>query len=264
MPGRMLRNVLGAAILLPVPLLAQEATLTCDRHGDGEEARYCEMRDVTLAAHGPIAIDAGPNGAIRVHGWDRNEIRLFARVETHARSDDRAEEIAHDVEVVTNDGIHATGPRADRREWWSVSFEAFVPARSDLNLETTNGSIRIADVAGRIQFEVVNGSVQLARLGGDVSGHSTNGSIGLTLAGTEWSGTGLDVRTTNGSVRIAVPEGFSAHVETGTTNGHLRLDFPVTVQGNLNRQLAFDLGRGGKPIRVRTTNGSVVLARPEG
>lgn len=44
---------------------------------------------------------------------------------------------------------------------------------------------------------------------------------------------------------------------TETRNGQIRLGFPVTVQGRLDRNLNVDLGSGGPPIRVRTTNGGV-------
>jgi hypothetical protein len=60
-----------------------------------------------------------------------------------------------------------------------------------------------------------------------------------------------------------VPTGYSAHLETGTTNGSLRFDFPITVQGQLNRRLSVDLGDGGPTIRVVTTNGGVTIKRPE-
>ena len=37
---------------------------------------------------------------------------------------------------------------------------------------------------------------------------------------------------------MSVPENYSAHLETGTVNGHLSIDFPVTVQGRISRELA--------------------------
>jgi DUF4097 and DUF4098 domain-containing protein YvlB len=83
----------------------------------------------------------------------------------------------------------------------------------------------------------------------------------VRLAGTEWSGDGLDAQTTNGGVTLAVPEGYNAHLEASTVNGGMNIDFPITVQGNLRRRLSVDLGRGGKPIQVETTNGGVVVRR---
>ena len=83
----------------------------------------------------------------------------------------------------------------------------------------------------------------------------------MRLAGTEWSGEGLDAQTTNGGVTLAVPAGYNAHLEASTVNGGMQIEFPVTVQGDIRRRLSVDLGRGGRPIQVGTTNGGVVVRR---
>jgi hypothetical protein len=71
---------------------------------------------------------------------------------------------------------------------------------------------------------------------------------------------GLDVETHNGGIRLTLPRGFSAELETGTTNGGFNIDFPVTVQGNLNgRHLTTTLGAGGPKVRAITTNGGVTI-----
>jgi hypothetical protein len=255
---------IGALFLLPAVALAQTTTLTCDdRDWDDEGEQVCEIRDFTLpAGRSPIVIDGGPNGGVRVHGWDGAEIRLFARVQAHARSEDRARDIAGSVTVATAGTIEGRGPDTGRREWWSVTFEAFVPRRSDLDLETVNGGIRIEGVHGRIRFDATNGGVTLAGLSGDVLGRTTNGGIRLTLDGDRWDGVGADVQATNGGIVVMVPEGYSARLETGTTNGGLEIEFPVTVQGRLNRRVELTLGDGGAPIRAVTTNGGVVIRRP--
>jgi len=253
---------LGALLLVPTLTLAQTTTLTCDDRDWDDGERACEIRDFTIdAGRSPITIDGGQNGGIRVHGWDGSTIRVFAMVRAHGRSVEDAREIADDVTIETSGTITARGPHTGRREWWSVTIEAFVPRRSDLDLETRNGGIRIDDVHGRIRFDATNGGVHLAGLGGDVQGRTTNGGIRLSLEGDMWDGAGADVETTNGGVVLTVPEGYSARLETGTRNGGLDIDFPVTVQGRLNRRLEMTLGNGGAPIRAVTTNGGVSIRR---
>jgi hypothetical protein len=44
-------------------------------------------------------------------------------------------------------------------------------------------------------------------------------------------------------------------------NGHINVDFPVTVQGALDRQLSVTLGSGGPLVRAVTTNGGVSIKR---
>ena len=224
---------------------------------------HCEMREQTLAqTGGVISVDGRQNGGISIKGWDQNQILVRARIQTGAISGSEAEELAKQVRIETGGAkIFASGPDNRRDFHWDVSYEVFVPRRADLSLEAHNGGIAIADVNGRIDFTALNGGVVLRRVGGSVHGGTTNGGIVVELAGDRWDGETLDVRTTNGGIVISVPENYSAHLETGTVNGGLSIDFPVTVQGKISRELAVNLGSGGPTVRAMTTNGGVRIRR---
>ncbi len=223
---------------------------------------YCEVREETLAAgREMIAVDGSPNGGITITGWDRDEILVQARVTAHARSEDEAEDLATQVEIDYGNTIQADGPHRMRRSHWSVSYRIFAPRESNLRLETTNGGIHISEINGDIDFETTNGGVDLYALSGDVRGRTTNGGVHVELVGESWDGRGMDVRTTNGGIHITVPDGYSAHLETGTVNGGMRVDFPIIIQGRFGRTLSTDLGNGGQTIRATTTNGGVEIRR---
>ena len=59
---------------------------------------------------------------------------------------------------------------------------------------------------------------------------------------------------------------YNAELETGTVNGPMSIDFPMTVtlQGRIGRSLTTTLGSGGPPVRVTTQNGPLTVRRPEG
>ncbi len=204
------------------------------------------------------------NGGISVKGWDRSEIRIVAKVETTANTMKRAEAIAEAVDIHTKGVIETSEPsKLGKRESISVSYRIYVPTQANLKLTTHNGGISIREVSGDIQFAALNGGVSLERLAGDVKGKTTNGGLKVVLDGNEWNGSGLDVATTNGGVTVKVPEGYNAEFETGTVNGRVNLDFPMTVSGRINRNIRTTLGDGGAPIRVRTTNGGVSIRRAD-
>ncbi len=233
-----------------------------DDRGDRDRERYCEVRELTLAAdRQPITVDATPNGGVSVEGWDRGEILLRAKVQAQARTESAARDMVREVTLRTERAIQADGPRTGRQEWWSVSYQLFVPRRSNLDLRSMNGGISIEGVEGAIEFRTTNGGIKLVDLKGDVRGSTTNGGVHIALTGDEWQGAGLDVRTTNGGVKIDVPANYSARLESGTVNGSLRIDFPITVQGRVGRRIEAELGGGGKLIRAVTTNGSVAIRR---
>ena len=77
-----------------------------------------------------------------------------------------------------------------------------------------------------------------------------------------WDGRGMDVETTNGGLTMYVPDGYNARLETGTVNGGIDLDFPITIQGRMTRRnITTELGDGGPLIRAPTTNGGVRIRR---
>ena len=266
------RSVLIAALVAStgIAVLAQkdkvrEKSLTCreDSWSNDRLVNNCEMREQTLAlSGGTISIDGKPNGGVSVKGWDQNQVLVRARVQAAAPTAGEAEALGRQVRVETSGSkIFASGPEVRRDYQWNVSYEVFVPRRADVSVETTNGGIAFADVNGRIDFTAMNGGVVLKRVGGTVRGSTMNGGLVIELAGDRWDGDSLDVSTTNGGVILSVPENYSANLQTGTVNGSVSVDFPITVQGRINKQIAVNLGSGGPMVKAMTTNGGVHLKR---
>lgn len=260
-------SLLAASLLVAAPASGQAQWQVgdqgwCDDY-DGDNERYCEVRVTTLPATGALDIDGGPNGGIAVEAWDGGHVEVEARVTANARSQERADEIAAAIELIAEDGrVSSDGPRNLRREGWAVSYRLRIPRATDVRLRTTNGGIDVRGVSGDIDFRTTNGGVRLVGLAGDVRGRTTNGGLRVELVGDSWDGGGMDVETTNGRVTMTIPDGYSAELEVGTTNGGIDIDFPVTIQGRLGRrQLRTTLGDGGRLIRAVTTNGGVRVVR---
>jgi DUF4097 and DUF4098 domain-containing protein YvlB len=255
-------RIIALTILVALPALAQEKTLNCENHNNRERITHCEIREQPAAYSGRLSVDAGVNGGVSVKGWDNAGVLVRAKVETSAADEATAAAIASQVRVDVSAGqVSASGPWRSREESWSVSYEIFVPRHAGLNLKANNGGINISDVQGNIQFQTKNGGVNLKRLAGDVEGSTMNGGLNIELAGARWDGAKLDARTTNGGVNLKMPENYSAHLETATVNGHLSMDLPVTMRGEIGKRLATDIGSGGATIHVETTNGDVNVKR---
>ena len=271
------RSVLIAAVaaLMSLSVLAQQkgGTLACRDDNNWYNDKLvgnCEVREQTLAPTGAVAIDGRQNGGIAVKGWDQNQVLVRARVQTGAPTAQEAADLAKQIRIETSGAkIYASGPEHKQNYHWDVSYEVFVPRRSDLSLETHNGGISIAGVNGKIDFNALNGGVVLKKVGGAVKGSTTNGGLVVELSGDRWDGEALDVTTTNGGVVMSIPENYSAKLETGTTNGGLSIDFPMPGQqdqtqdrrGRQSKQLAVNLGSGGPLVRAITTNGGVRIKR---
>lgn len=237
----------------------------CRRNNDGDDERFCETRTSTLPAVKNLSVDGRQNGGIVVHGWDKNQIQVTAVVEARGESDAEARDLARQITISTSDGeIRADGPRSSGRHTsWAVSYEVWVPRETDLRLDAHNGGLSIDNVDARVDMRTTNGGIHVANASGDVRGTTTNGGVTADLSGDTWTGTGLDLRSTNGGVHLTIPAKYNARLETGTVNGGMDIDFPITVQGSIRREISTELGSGGASIRAMTTNGRVSIHRKD-
>jgi DUF4097 and DUF4098 domain-containing protein YvlB len=235
----------------------------CRDSGDNDRAHYCEVRDLRLPrSDRRLSVDGRLNGGIAVRAWDRSDVLVRAKIQTWAETDAEARRLASTIRIRTSDGqVAAEDAEIGRHSGWSVSYDIYAPRRSDLDLRTHNGGISVEGVQGRVDVEALNGGVLIRGGQGEVRGGTTNGGVTLELEGDRWIGQGVDLETTNGGVTIIVPDRYSARLETGTVNGGMHVDFPITVQGLVGRRISTTLGSGGQLIRVRTTNGGVTLRR---
>ena len=162
-------------------------------------------------------MDAGQNGGIRVRGTDQDQIHLEARIQVWGRSEEKARNLAQQVEIRTDrNRISADAPSDDD---WSVSFRLQVPHQTDLDLEAHNGGISVEEVEGELRAETHNGGLSLAALAGDVRAETTNGGVRVELAGDHWEGSGMEVETRNGGVEVSAVEEGSPAAQRGLRAG---------------------------------------------
>jgi hypothetical protein len=263
---RLFLLALPLALSLPAALAAQdddseEWVRNC-RRWNQERENHCEVRETRLPARGTLRVDGHENGGVSVKAWNGEGVVVRARIQASARSMDQARRIAQDIRVRTGgETIEAEGPDRSRGESWSVSYEILVPRRTGLEVRTSNGPISVEGVSGEMDLRAHNGPLALRGVSGNVEARTDNGPLSVTLDGDRWSGEGLDAETTNGPITLMVPQGYSAELTTGTVNGPMNVDIPITVQGRFPRRFTTTLGRGGPPIRVVTTNGPVNVRR---
>ncbi len=260
-------KLLFSAVLLVAwvsPVVADQDCAANHNHGwwGGDSASFAQSRQERLPNASVNYVDPGQNGSIRIHGWSNNDVLVKACIQTSAPSDSEARDLATKVQITKGAGhIQASGPAEGNGRNWSVSYEIWMPNEAETKLEAYNGSISVEDIHGRLRFHTLNGSVKLNDVGGDVTGETTNGSVTVSVARADRYGNGLRLETTNGSVRLELPENFAARVEASTVNGSIHTDFPITVSGEIGKHLSFQLGQGGPDVEAKTTNGSIHIAR---
>ena len=261
--------------LLAVAALAQTAAAqssteqwleSCRRQNrqSDNRATFCEVRESRVPARGSLRVDGEQNGGVSVRAHEGRDVIVRARVQSWARSDEAARQLARGIRVNTDGTIRASGPENPMRNvGWSVSYEILVPARTNLDVETHNGPIAVERLVGTMDLRAHNGPISLRELSGDVTARAQNGPISVWLAGRRWSGAGLDAETVNGPVNVDMPRGYAAHLVSSTVNGPIRAPSGIRPEregrsrwrpgGRINT----DINGGGPTIRVVTTNGPV-------
>lgn len=236
----------------------------CQENGNEDAETYCDVKVYHLSPRSSLSVNAGLNGGVEVVAWDQSDIEVHARIQSNGTSMDRAKEQAERISIDTAGTVlRAAGPSSNREHGWAVSFLVMVPRHMDLDASAHNGPLAVRNLSGTINLDVVNGPLDLTALSGDVTARAENGPLSVSLTGDHWMGKGLDAETRNGPVTIRIPRGYSAELETGTINGPLDVQFPLTVtlQGRVPRRLRTTLGDGGAPVRVVTTNGPASIQR---
>src|SRR5689334_13443642 len=88
-------RVLALVLLCGTPAVAQRASRDpsaasdewlerCRDQGrrNDDRERYCEVRERRLRSARQLDVDGQQNGSVVVHGWDRSEVLVLARIQT--------------------------------------------------------------------------------------------------------------------------------------------------------------------------------------
>jgi hypothetical protein len=234
----------------------------CRQDGRDSRPRFCEVRESSFRPGAELTVDARPNGGIEVRSAEGAEVRLQAKVVATADSEERARDLAREVRIETGATVQARGPETSGHEGYWVSFRLEVPKGVSLSLHAENGGISLRSFSGSAELHSVNGGLHIEDAGGDVRGETVNGGLHVELSGHQWSGKGLDLRTTNGGLHVTLPSDYNARLELGTVNGGVHSDVPLTTKGRYTGgRIETDLGQGGAPVRIETTNGGIHLSQ---
>ncbi|HKV25696.1 MAG TPA: DUF4097 family beta strand repeat-containing protein [Candidatus Acidoferrum sp.] len=160
---------------------------------------------------------------------------------------------------------HRGGVSSEYSNWWhghraKINFDVQVPRGVRFNAMTTNGSVHCVNLGSVVQASTTNGNVEVSTSEW-ASARTTNGGVRVSMGNAKWSGE-LELLTTNGSVDVTLPGSAEFSVRASTTNGGVRTDFPITVQGRFSsRALSGTVGSGGRDLKVATTNGGIELRK---
>ena len=236
------------------------------------------------------------NGRTKVVGEDRSDIEINLEKVARAGSEEQAQSLLDRIKVVSREeGDHLLVELDVPRSWnrrGRVDLEIRVPkdlkvivlaangricvsglcagvhARSsngavrvenitgDVDIATSNAKVSAHCTCGRMVARSSNGKIELDGHSGSVDAHTSNGTIHCDLV--ELGKEGVVLATSNGRIVLELPEAADGDVDIRVDNGVIRTS--RTFDGSQRSgRLKGTLGRGGIPIRLRASNGTISL-----
>jgi DUF4097 and DUF4098 domain-containing protein YvlB len=163
---------------------------------------------------------------------------------------------------------------------YRVDVEIHMPKQGRVNLRTGDGSIDLANFKGDMDLESGDGHEQIDAVDGNLRVRTGDGHIrvagrfdaldlstgdgriearalpGSTMA-SNWN-----VRTGDGGVTLQLPENFAADVDLHTSDGHVNVEMPVTIEGRMgDKNIHGKINGGGHLLTVHTGDGSIRLEK---
>ncbi|MFC1736588.1 DUF4097 domain-containing protein, partial [Candidatus Hydrogenedentota bacterium] len=228
------------------------------------------------------------NGRVTVSSWDKPAVSIKAekimRYKTGSNggffrgnrrnfeTDEEAHEFFEELEVEVsskkdNVSVDAKFPRLSKYHAdLCVSYEILVPANALVKVNTTNGKIVCKDLRGGLDLCTTNGAVEAKGVAGAIKAKSTNGGLDIQFSQPPSPGENVSCKTTNGSIKLTLPEASAFDLEASTVNGSLNVDFPVTI-GPVSRGMSFspkisgEVQGGGAQVKLKTINGSISVRK---
>jgi DUF4097 and DUF4098 domain-containing protein YvlB len=136
--------------------------------------------------------------------------------------------------------------------------------KGSFNLESGDGRVEGSNLEGELRAETKDGAVRINGVFTGLDLRTGDGNIDAEARSGSKMASGWSVRTGDGSVNLGLPDGFSANVDVHTGDGHITVDFPVTVEsGTSLRQNAIrgKINGGGQVLEIKTGDGNITLRR---
>ena len=237
---------------------AATATWACDVAAMGPQEHQQVSETRKLDPRGTFTLE-NTNGAVVIEAWGESSVSIEAeKVAPESELDDLRVEIKGEgnrVDVTTR------FPRGGWGRHGHVDYRVKVPRDARVEVETTNGAVKVLGAGGSVRATTTNGSLEVADSGGDVEASTTNGSIRAGYRQSPGGGT-QRFSTTNGSVVVTLPADASGDFSGSTVNGGISTDFPLQVSGRFGgRKLSGRLGDGSARFELSTVNGALKVLK---
>ena len=244
----------------------------------GAEELREEFRQLYDLSSGATVSVQNTNGSLDIAKWNGSQVLVEATKTVEALGRSRAEaamealriKVEHSgsrLEIRTELPENTSGAMSwlfGRQVQAQVAYRIRVPSGIDIRALTVNGNVTVEAIDGAVDAETTNGQIRISGAHASTSAATTNGSIRADFDNVA-NVSEINFRTTNGGITVYAPQDLGCSVNASTVHGSVSTDFPITVlQKHGRKQLRGDINGGGRPLSLRTVNGSIQLRKKNG
>jgi|PersoiStandDraft_1058852.scaffolds.fasta_scaffold38570_1 hypothetical protein len=207
------------------------------------------------------------NGRVHASSWDKPYVRISAVKTGSPRALEhtiiRATQKAGEIRIETVGPRHHSffhliigGDHMAR-----VDYDVLLPARTNLKLESVNGSVSSEGCAGELSVETVNGRAEVHDSRGSVRAETVNGRIEISAADCSHD---IRLETVNGTIEALCPANASLRYHLETVNGHLEAAGRTPSGRSFGpKDLSGEIAGGHAHFSAESVNGSITLKLAE-
>lgn len=218
---------------------------------------------------------------LRVDTWDQKTIEVHVSSKRYKIGEGGIKVLEHQngdrVEIEVRYPHHVFNVQIGSSR---VDVEIHMPREGRVDLHTGDGFIELANFKGDMELESGDGHQEINSVDGNLRARTGDGHIRASgrfdsldlntgdgriearvLSGSAMA-SGWTIQTGDGSVSLQLPSNFAADLDLHTSDGHINVDLPVTVEGRMgDRNVRGKINGGGKLLTVHTGDGSITIEK---
>ena len=132
--------------------------------------------------------------------------------------------------------------------------------KGNLNARTSGGDMELRDLTGDISIKTSGGDITLENVHGRVEARTSGGDVTASLA--RGNAKGGEIETSGGDIELRLDPAINLSLDASTSSGEVTSNLPhLSVTGEISSsRLHGTLGSGGETLRVHTNGGSVRIS----
>ena len=221
-------------------------------------------RSYVLTEGGEVDVNS-PNGGVEVEAADGDTVDVRANRIAHATSDQAAAEILPRISIKEDVSPEKIALRTEPLGGIvigvsvEVHYHVRAPRSATIRARAVNGRLTVKGFTGRVILTGVKGGVTAEALSGSVEVRSTNAPARIAIA--SFKADLVDIRVTNGSLRLTLPDTANANLNASATNGTIDVSaLNLEKLGDqTGRRVRGRLNAGGAPIELVSVNGNITV-----